>query len=654
MNEHPLGDRQPGGAVSPLRPSRRTLAVLIGIGTVLGLLAVPPLLSSAPSSLVNLDPSWQESLGVAILDHLQFGPQYLWTYGPLGFLHDSFVYPSEALTNATAAVNVVERVLYIVAFLLFGDFIRRTERLGREGGAAVLVATAFVAYLSAASFDLGDIVVMLSLFAAAACLCRPGARCTPWLAGGSGALIGLADLYKADLIWAGVAQLLLMSFIFIVCDRGLRRAVGLSWVAFAAVFVAGWLATGQHLSSLESFIVGSWQLSAGYSANMSIGNDWHKAVAVAVLAILGFASPLAFARWRVRLGLSPQISGIVLTVPFIFVSWKDAVVRMEGGGLADPRAVSLYLTLVAVAWFVVLLGRPMVSWRSAGPTIATVVCAAITVGQVWPLGAEPWVLNQVLSHSGPSSAPTSGTTTPGYDTIPERAIALLRGHTTTAIPWDVDLIVDHHLRWDPLPVPQTYAAYTSYLDHVESAQLGSPDGARRVVVSFLDIDDRYEMWDPPLLWQTLLTRYACEATTGISAVLRKKSGKVGAPKLIRQTETSFGRWVDVPRTKYPMELVRLRISSSLEGDALGLVLRQSPVLVQFRLSNGRTMAPLRFEASDATDGEYISHYLSTPRELCDVLSGHGGKLPSIVGMRFSSTHTAEWTSAIGVQFMGRA
>ncbi|MGC1185404.1 MAG: glycosyltransferase family 87 protein [Candidatus Dormiibacterota bacterium] len=616
-------------------------------------MTVPQLLSPAPSSLTNLDPSWQESLGVAILDHLQFGPQYLWTYGPLGFLHDSFVYPSETLTNATAAVNILERVVYVVTFLFFGDFIRRANRVGRGGDVVLLIATALVAYLSATTFDFGDIAVMLSLFAAAACLCRPAQRTAPYLAAGSGALLGLAALYKADLIWAGMAQLLLMSVVFLLGGQRLRAAVAPAWIAMAGMFAVGWVATGQHLANIGSFIVGSWEISAGYSANMSIGNDWHRPVVVGAVAILALASPLALARWRGRWRPSPQISGVVLAGPFLVVSWKEAVVRMEGRGLADPRAVSLYLTVVAVAWFVLLLSHPLFSWRTVGPALATVVCAAITLGGVWPFGAEPWVIAQVLPHSGPSRS-SIGASTPAYDTIPAEAIALLRGHTATAIPWDVDLIVDHHLRWDPLPVPQTYAAYTSYLDHLESAQLNSRRGAQRVVTSFLDIDGRYEVWDPPLLWQSLLTRYSCEATTGISAVLRKTSRKAGADHLIQKTGTAFGRWVAVPRTKYPVELVRLSVNSSLEGQTLGLVLRQAPVLVEFRLSNGLVTPPLRFEASDALDGEYVSHYLTRPGALCDVLSGHGGRLPSIVDMKFSSTHASEWKSGIGVQFVGRS
>lgn len=625
--------------------SWQMLLALCGAGAVLGILSIPPLLSKAAASLSSLDPSWQESLGVALLDHLQFGSQYLWTYGPLGFLHDSFTYPSVALTDFAAAANVVAHIVYVVAFLLFADFLRRTKRVGRVEGSILLIASGLAAYWSSTAFDVGDILVMWSLLSTAICLYHPNSRRVPYLAGLIGSLLALASLYKASFLWAAILQLLLLALVFRLSKPSLQRGIAPAWVAFTALFVVLWIATGQHLANIGSFIIGSWQLSIGYSSNMSVGIDWKLSVALGLLGILGLLTPLVSIRWKQP--LSPQTSIVLLILPFLYVTWSDAVVRMEGGGLADPKATGLFLTLVAIGCLVALMGPRLLSWSAVAPGVVAALCAVIMVGELGPLLGQPWILTTIAASNAPNAA------VPWYETIPPKDISLLRGYTVDAVPWDVDLVIDHHLKWDPLPVPQTYAAYTSYLDHLEALQSNSSHGAERVVASFTEIDSRYEIWDPPLLWQSLLERYSCEASTGISAILRRGSAMPGPVHHIDRVETTFGKWLSVPITKYRFELASIDVPSSWEGAAIGIALRQAAVMVQFRLSNGRTLRPFRFQATDALDGEYISKYIKGPRALCDVMSDRANAVPSIVSMRFLTHHTSQWSHEISVTFMGR-
>lgn len=91
-----------------------------------------------------------------------------------------------------------------------------------------------------------------------------------------------------------------------------------------------------------------------------------------------------------------------------------------------------------------------------------------------PLAYLPFVAAEAtFTDTFPSSLQT------GPEYVPACALAGLRGRTVNALPWDVSLVVDKHLRWDPVPEPQTYSAYTPYLDHIDATQLASPRGAAR-------------------------------------------------------------------------------------------------------------------------------------------------------------------------------
>jgi hypothetical protein len=228
----------------------------------------------------------------------------------------------------------------------------------------------------------------------------------------------------------------------------------------------------------------------------------------------------------------------------------------------------------------------------------------------------------------------------------------LRGHTVNVLPWDISLVVNNHLRWDPLPEPQTYAAYTEYLDRLDATQLASSAGASRLVVSLLDIDDRYVLWDPPTVWETVLSRYECLATTGISAILARRPAIIGSQHPLARARTQFGRWLSVPATSVPYEFARVKIANSLEGVAFELALRQTAVFVNLRLSNGHHVGPIRLVVGTTGDGLYLSHYITTPSQLCRVLSGAAQRVPRIVALQFTTDHPAQWARSIAVSFVG--
>ena len=92
---------------------------------------------------------------------------------------------------------------------------------------------------------------------------------------------------------------------------------------------------------------------------------------------------------------------------------------------------------------------------------------------------------------------------------------LLRGHTVDVAPYQAAVAWAYNLDWRPLPVFQSYAAYTTGLDQENANALTSARAPQRILRN-LDsgIDDRVLTFDEGLSTRTILCRYQELRTTG--------------------------------------------------------------------------------------------------------------------------------------------
>lgn len=332
----------------------------------------------------------------------------------------------------------------------------------------------------------------------------------------------------------------------------------------------------------------------------------------------------------------------------MYVIWKDGMTRLGGGSLFGIRSMLMFAGLLAVAWLVALLGWRGSRWGGLVPALGALVCAGVVIVAADPLASAPWLLSVVFSGRAPTSVSAAAPPAPGG--LSPKIVADLRTKTVNAIPWAISWVVENHLRWDPMPIAQTYSAYTPYLDHLDARQLASPSGASRIVVSFTEIDRRYLVWDPPAVWGTVLSRYSCSATQGESAVLDRSSPRWRGLAPIGSATAHLGQWLSVPTAPGKYEFADIDIASSPVGAVAGLLFRQTPIFANLRLSNGQQIDSVRVVAGTAGDGLYLSHFIASPQALCSVLNGSARAVPRIVAIRLFSPHPIEWSDQISVHF----
>jgi hypothetical protein len=640
-DSHDTGPQSDGAVGLSLNTQWLWIVACVVFALAIGAFMIGPLRLVASPAVGVLDPSWQLAMGAALADHLRFGPQYLFTYGPLGFMHESLQYPTAVLTDLAMAATVASATTYTLAFLLLAEAVRRiTGRSGTQAG-LIFLGAILAAYWSGAIAGPGTRAVIISLAALALCWLAPRSRLVPWLGAAAGVLLGFAAMYKVDFQFVAVGELALLTGLALGTREGPRRALIWAWAGAVLSYLAIWLIAGQRLTDLPSFWTGSWQISAGYSAAMSVAAHWKTLAAAALVAMVGIALPLVVEPWRSR-RLSAQAATVIISLPWLYVNWKDGMVRQGGLAGDNVRVLALFAGILAVAWLVVVVSPRLLSWRTVPPLLGAVVCVGVSVyGFGWIEGPR-WIVT-VLQPQPATAASTAGI-------VPSSITATLRGHTVTALPWDDAYVIESHLRWDTLPEPQTYSAYTPYLDHLDANQLASSQGAQRLVITLEDIDARYLFWDPPAVWDTVISRYTCGRTFQNSVVLVRRPPVVGAPSLLGSASGRMGTWIPVPRTTAAYEFASVQIGSSLEGRILNVALRQTAVMAMLQLSNGEVVGPVRVIAATAGDGLYLSHYLGSTSALCQVLAGTATGVPAITAIQFLSSHPSEWDPTVTLRF----
>jgi hypothetical protein len=591
-------------------------------------------------ALAGLD-SWQAGITLGFVDHLQWGPQLVFTFGPYGFVED--ILPFSHLTAAVGFVYALGVIWGLAALII--SALRPSWGL-LPAGVAAWVALGMAANMVEAP-ELG-IALALGLALASLRAGPDGATQEwPWTWVGSQTAagappapapahalpLGPAPLGPAPVgstplgsseRWRLALLALLGAFaglqLLVEIDVGLvsamlavlavaghtRRGPALAGAggAFVGVVVVAMVAAGQSLGNLPSYIHGSVSVLLGYAPAMSSSNgrvaeDWYAVVDIALIAAV-YALAL---RHRPR----PERAALgVALVGWVWEALKEGFVRHDKHDL-------IFFALVVVALCVARV-----------PRLAVLQAIAIVVAALLALLANGWIPRAMHSPIEDVTALAQGIrdlAVPGRwapierearvelrdsgDTLSPPLLASLRGHTVAAVPLEDGLSFAYpELHWDPVPVLQGYSAYTSYLDELDGRFLGSARAPDYVLYRPGTIDGRNPVWDPPTAFEAMLCHYAATGESDGWLVLTRVTDRCGPPHLIDGVTAHFGQVVRVPPAPGPGEMVvaTFSIRAPLAAEVEGLLLK--PPMVQLTADQ----TTYRFITGTAPD----DHVLSVP------------------------------------------
>jgi hypothetical protein len=497
----------------------------------------------------GLDSSWTSGLFMAVDDGKHFGSEVVFTYGPLGFLSWPLLWFSWLAVLAyaySAAIYVA-----FAATLMW--------MLNRSVG---LLAAALVSFLFLATNPyLEQLPLLLAIgWSFAALRVDSPAAATTLLVVGGGLLSGIEPLVKLSV---GPPTIL-------ICLLGLTgaRANRRQWSAFAAIalgsFLASWLLSGQALGNLWDYLVNGAQVISGYNEAMgfSAAPTWQ------AVAIVAFALVLVVVVTRADFRDSrARWFAVALTAVAAFVTFKYGTTQLAAGPVAMALSTMLAIFL-------------MVPWprlRAAVFVTASAVLAAIAL-HTYPtevrldvlanlmrftdsaeLAARPGLRQQRIDESRASLQATFA--------IDPAILAAMENKRVAIEPWETSVTWAYDLDWSPLPVFQSYVAYTTRLDRLNAAAAADPNGPQVILraipggVGRPGFEGRQPLWDPPEQNLATACHFAPTLTVEPWQLLSRVPDRCGPQRLIASHRAEPGEAVAVPRAGRN-ELVVLRLEGA--------------------------------------------------------------------------------------------
>lgn len=532
------------------RALRATISVKTVVYGVLAPLAIMllawqwqwPSLQPAP----GFDESWTAGLAMAVHNGLVFGEGVVFTYGPLGFLSAGSLWHVHL---AQASVAYAFALRFALALAVFA-----TAR--RTFGAVI----AFLIALVVASVDsllLEPVVLLIGLvWALTAELSERKAIVCSAVAG---AFAGFELLNKVSV---GVS-LVALTAVFALSLSGRRRAGIAAAVAGGGSLLIIWTVVGQPVGALPDYFLNSARITLGYGPAVGVeapGLGWQYPAAFVGL-VLGL-----WAAWQTtaRLDRARRFGVVALWVVFWFFAFKEGFVRH------DPEH--------DVSFFGPLLGGFLAfRWRGWSRPVALVGIATLVVfalqaqtssltGDLDPTRDVSMAFDQardVLSGSRSAALITAGRAQiEAAEPVDPRALSLLRGHTVDVWPSEIALAWAYGLDWDPLPVLQSYSAYTTALDELDATSLASSHAPQRILFVAgpdQDADNRVVSFDEPITSRAILCRYREIYASGDMAVLARGANRCSQPVLLATVKAGWGQPVRVPAPPTRNSLVSVKI-----------------------------------------------------------------------------------------------
>lgn len=549
-------------------------------------------LSPAP----GLDLSWIGGLYMAVHGGKHFGSEIVFTYGPLGFLP----WPELWYSWLAVLAYAYSATVYIAFSVTLTWLLNRNVGLVGAG----LVTFLFLAVLQ--NLEELPLVLAIGLAFAALRADRPPAAVTALVVGG-GLLSAIEPLVKLSV---GPP-------IVLICILGLAgaRVRWRQWLLFAGIAVGGliffWLLSGQVPSDLWDYGVNSLQIISGYGEAMDF--EGAKTSHAVLLVTFSVGVVVAVNRGDFRDSRARWFA-TGLTAVFAYVMFKYGITRFH------PGPISLALGAIVAVFMMI----PWPRRRATAFLVAAAVVGAIFVNEA-PIPPRLDVvdnLNTLQDSAELAIRPglrqgeinAARANLQAALALPPEVLAAADGKRVAIDPWEISVAWAYELNWSPLPVIQSYSAYTPRLDRLNAAAIEDPNGPQAILRADIggteplggdrSFGERQPAWDPPEQNFATVCNFRPTVTVGIWQVLSRIPDRCGEPKPIGSVSASPGETVEVPQA-HRNQLVLLRLKGiGVEGlEKLRFLFSRPPR--RFAVLNGG-LARYRLVPGTGEDGLIVS------------------------------------------------
>ncbi|HUC17971.1 MAG TPA: hypothetical protein VMA37_09820 [Acetobacteraceae bacterium] len=549
---------------------------------------------------LNVDLSFMIALPALLREHVQYGPEAVFTYGPLGFLMyglspSSFFYPVLLFNLAFAAINSTT-----LAYLLIVIDVRPALRCLLWLGFLLTNYLYFVGWSEA-------------YWLLPACLvpCIHFIKHRGENRGQISRELLHAALLASSTVMAGAVSYVKfnffvlngISFLLLGCYDVInrRRLPGLT-ILYTASLLASWVLCGQALTNLPEWVARCWDLSAGYGDAM--GKGFWAPFGLITVVWFYLCAAIPWIIFAVTIPYRRRAANPFFLIAFFAVISGISIKHgVSGNQIESALAQLLTSQLLLIA---------LVADNGGGSKTGTSIVRRRAVSALLAASAATLLLPIRTAGDTGSDFYQVGTSVPRVVRGLEEMIAALLGDSGAwAEPWDrlmasiraslplpaelhgrADIypqqtgvvIADPALTYAPRPAYLSLNAHTRRLAQANADYLRSdraPDViAFQILPDFLSVNKRLPATQDGPSWPELLARYQLSSTTPDFLILQHRHPPLERRlRPLGKIEAQWGQQIPLPPADSGLLWAEVEVERSPIGKAIDLVYKSPQILM---------------------------------------------------------------------------
>jgi len=581
-----------------------------------------------------LDTSWIWVLEYALVHHLQWGKQIIWPEGPLGFLRIPFFYSDHLLWFIASISQILAKFsfsLLLIYFLYFYIIKNKKDNINNRIffyyvlivaiGAIITISTTIAFYIMGAliiintfdyDFTNNRIITIRYIL--------------------SGILLALSSLIKFNVIPLAVVFLLLYPFLvgysFESKKLFVKSFIGL--ISFVVAFLLILKLTGQDLINIPSMLVGVYEIIKGYAQAM-YSNGNHVQTFVAIITILYFLYLILISYKKKQKVLFSQL---ILLFLILFLSFKEGFIRHDPGLIGGHALYFFTVSLIVIAFTILIYSKLEFSNNFLNLIFILIFCFNIIGGAI---NISPsYNFNQFFKHIPPKHAMRYQQLTDNairsQSQLPPSIVQAVANNPVMIIAWDLMMAQGYHFKFIPEVIPQTYSAYTPYLDEQNAKQILNNNNLQNIIYSFQDIDGRYPLFSEPYAFDAILSCYKLKIPGNPYSLFTRKNSCNNLNLFpISTIRAEFNQWVKVPQNA---EFADIEFKNTLFSHIIDTLYKPfCHMYIYFQASNNTVAGPFRVVPMVYRDHLFIKYLITNQNDLNNLMSGETNKLLKIKAIK---------------------
>jgi hypothetical protein len=571
-------------------------------------------LDYAGASWLSLDPSWKLNLWIANKQNLTWGDEFLFTYGPLSFF-------STRLTPDISTWVILVFDLF-VAFNFFCIYYLNILRSNNLPATVILICASVVLLPPFFGSGLSLILLAFLLF----WLNESLNNLSPWILFNQAVLLCLLFFIKFNSgLIAFVLFLISLLYVFVNHNKPIRIRISLMLAAMVLLVLG--LSYILNVSP-GSYIKGGMELITGHNDIMYLNEPFVRDQIFAAGLIILTAAVFIYASIKDKKNAFMHSARFITFYICMYVLYKQAFVRRDIQHVSEFfRYFLLFILCVPGIYF---------SWpyRFGHSLIAiTLTCYYIQFSgkkDVVSSFKSRFNKSDYLQGLKVHSSTSAFNLYEDKNQIPEKIKKLLNGKKVDVFPWNSHLLFENRLQYRPRPVSQTYVAYTPYLASLNIKHYESEKAPEYILYEYDALDNRYPLFEEPLLNKIIFSNYTCRDTFSYSGRLTLLLEKQNNRRLRCEKVKEYVIGMEEKIVPVKNTLYKINVKNSLTGKVVTLLDHAPELFLEIRTADNK-LHEYRTGKKLLESGIYSGEFLSSTLDVFYQLNGQNELLQKITG-----------------------